>query len=215
MAICELVLQQSYLGKDIYNVFHYLNLTNTGFGQAWVQNLVEQFEAVILPAINGVQVDGVSNVSIRAFQVENVNIQYNKAVSGTGALDVDPLFFLPAAQTFAFRLQVSQSYNASTGDVYVGNRRITNGYKRFAGVSDGLISGGAWLSTFAEGTEVDALEEALFETLDITVPSAADAEPIVYGRPIPATLDLPARGALFAYVDSAQLVPPRWTRRRQ
>lgn len=221
MAIVQVTLQQSYLGKDIFNVFHYLNYTNVGFGEAWINGLLNSFETLVVPAVNGVQVEGVQNVSVKAVQVENTNLQVTSSLSGNGSLAVANTFWLPAAQTYAVRMFVGISYDADNGTIYSGNRRITDGYKRFCGVSDGLIVAGDWLNTWAEGTEVDTLEERLAYILPTGVSGAADAEPIVYGKPIAGRpIDHPdgylePRSALFARVTSANLQPPRWTRGRQ
>jgi len=103
-----------------------------------------------------------------------------------------------------------------TAKPYVGNRRITNGYKRFVGVSDEYIVNGTWDETntgFVDDYEL--LEASLAVSLNTTDGGNQTWVPAVVGRAIPATDDLPAREALRALITSTNLMPPAWTNRRR
>jgi len=215
MAIVEITLKQRYLGKDTYNVFHYVEGTPGALTVAYLNDIGNVFKANLVPALNAIQVNGVANTELRIIQYGNPNVNTVVDLDNGGTLTDNPQFYLPAAQTYAFKLGVGQSLLEASGLPYVGTRYITNGYKRFTGVSDGLIATGDWLETFAESTDVDTLEEQLFASLVPTGVGLNTAQPVVVGRPIEANEDLPARAAIFANIQTAQLQPPRWTRRRQ
>lgn len=215
MAIIEMSLLQTYKGKNCYNVFHFCDFNSTPITPDMLQDWTGRFEAVILPLINAIQVDAVSNVSLRSIQYENPNVGYLRELSGGGELTDLVTAYLPPAQTYAFRLTVAQSLLLVGGAVYTGTRRITNGYKRLTGVSDGVITDGDWLSTFAEGASVDAMEVGFSTDLVPTNGAYDTLVPVVLGKPIDATETKPARPGLFAEIVGASLQPPRWSRNRQ
>lgn len=215
MAIFQFTLKQVYKGKNCFNVFHYTDLDNVLVTVAWLSALADQFEAVVVDKLNAIQVAGVENVELRVIQYENPAISHLRDIDGNGGLTSTDTFYLPPAQTYAFRLTVSQSRLLIGGANYSGTRYITNGYKRFTGVSDGVITDGDWLDTFEEGSAVDDLEEALFAALDPTPGGMLTVYPVVVGKPIAATEDIAERAGLFAQITAAQLQPPRWSRNRQ
>jgi len=215
MAIFQFTLKQVYKSKNCFNVFHYTDLNDVPVTVPWLSALADQFESVVIDKLNAIQVAGVENIDLRVIQFENPAISHLRDIDGNGGLTSTDTFYLPPAQTYAFRLGVSQSRLLIGGANYVGSRYITNGYKRFTGVSDGIITNGDWLDTFEEGTDVDALEEALFASLDPTPSGMLTVYPVVVGKPIEATEDIAERPGLFAQITAAQLQPPRWSRNRQ
>lgn len=217
MPTIEAVLTQTYLDREVFNVFHYYGTASLTTTVAQLEEFGLGFRLSVVPALNAIQVAGVENVSLKITELANTNIQTQQVVAGVG--DMSPLngsFWLPRAMTYAYRLYVGQSYNLVTATLYTGTRRITHGYKRFAGVSEEFISSGNWDTA---GTDIDTLSDALSAVLNDPIPTTVDGTqswvPMVMGRAIEATEDLPARVALRAFITSAVLQPPAWTNRRR
>jgi len=215
MTLIEVVMKQRYLSKDVYNVFHYETQLANDLNTDFFEQLHDKFKSTVVDKINAIQNGGVTNVSLKIFALVNTNLQREASLAGEGAGTDTTTLWLPRAQTFGFRLSVEPSIVVDTGDPYVGTRRVTGGFKYFTGVEEGQITNGDWSTTFAESSEVDDLEEALFAPLTGFTGGHPSALPFVYGRPIPESETLPARAALRAFVSAAQLQPPTWLHKRK
>lgn len=216
MPSIEVVLTQEYLGQEVYNVFHYYGTASISPTVAQLDEFLEEFELLVIPALNDIQVNGVTNTSLKVLELGNANIQTTSGLTGGGGATANGAFWLPRAQTYAYRLYVGQSYDLYTAALYTGNRYITHGYKRFTGVSDEFISSGTWdAANTAFIANSVALGDALTDTIATTSGGAQSWVPMVYGRAIEATDDLPARVALRAFVTTAALQSPAWTNRRK
>ena len=215
MTLIQVVLKQEYLSRDVYNVFHYDTQLSNDLNLDFFEQLHDTFKSTVVDKINAIQNGGVSNVSLKIFAVYNTNLQREAALTGEGGgTDVDTLW-LPRAQTMGFRVTVDPSLDLDTGDPYVGTRRITGGFKYFTGVEEGSITLGDWTAAFAEGTAVDDVEEALAAPLTGFTGGHPNALPLILGRAIAETPTQPARNALYAYVNGAQLQPPTWLHKRK
>jgi len=215
MALVELVLKQRYFSKDVFNVFHYFCTDNDARTAAQYQNLAEVFDFFVVPKLNAIQAAGVTNESIKVTDIGNTNLQVIEDSAGAGTWSTDPLLYLPREQTFPVRYSVFPSRRVINRELYEGNRRITDGYKRFTGVCDDQIASGAWTNAFEVSEELQDLMNALNAPLVTVTPAEFVWEPTVYGRAIAETPRLPAREALYALVNTTSLEPVSWTRKRK
>lgn len=215
MTLIEVTMKQSYLGRDVYNVFHYDTQASNDLNLNKFEQLHDKFKSTVADKINAVQNGGVTNVSLKIVAVANTNLQRTASLAGEGAGTDTNTLWLPRAQTMGFRLSVDPSLILANSNPYTGTRRITGGFKYFTGVEEGYITNGDWTTAFAEGSAVDDLEEALFAPLTGFTGGAPNALPLVLGRAIAATDALPARDALYAYINGAQLQPPTWLHKRK
>lgn len=219
MPIIEITMQTSYVGKNIFNVFHYVKPSEAGFDTAYITDLLVSFATNVGSAVFGIQNVGVAGVSLKGVEVTNANQQASIPFTGTGA-DASPVDQrLPPRSTAPFRLSVGQSRLYVDGTLYTGNRRITNGYKRFTGLIDSYVEADGWTDAFEALPEVDVLIAAL--SLTLPMPGGKEpAAPVIYGRPIAAYVNeqgetVPSRPALVAPVIGAQLMPFSDTERRK
>lgn len=215
MTLIQIVMKQEYLARDVYNVFHYETQVANDLNTNFFEQLHDKFKSTVVDKINAIQNGGVDNVSLKISALVNANLQREATLAGGGAGTDTTTLWLPRAQTYGFRLAVDPSIVVDSGAPYVGNRRITGGFKYFTGVEEGYITNGDWTTEFAEGSAVDDLEEALAAPLTGFTGGHPSVLPFVYGRPIPATDTLTNRFALRAFISGAQLQPPTWLHKRK
>lgn len=215
MTLIAIVMTQEYLEREVYNIFHYDTQVSNDLNLDFFEQLHDTFKSTVVDKINAIQNAGVTNVQLKIYAAFNTNSQRTASLAGAGGGTATDTLWLPRAQTMGFRISVDPSLDLDTGDPYVGTRRITGGFKYFTGVEEGFISNGDWTTAFAEGAAVDDVEEALFAPLTGFSGGHPDALPLVLGRAIPETDTLPARGALYAYINGAQLQPPTWLHKRK
>ena len=139
--IYEVVLEQLYFSKVMFNVFHYLQTGNVDDEQ---DNLATAFDTDIVPVIGDIQNESVTYSNIRVSNLTGDLADFNlnpTEVNGdvAGAVVAD---FVAAA----FR------YNRVTKDT-------RNGAKRFSGMVEENILGGGF--TTAYQAELDLLAAAL------------------------------------------------------
>ena len=166
--LLQLVDNQSYLGQQILNVYYYRVTAIAGIADGYLSLLNDYWETNVLSAIKAIQNDGLSHVSR---EWRNMTNGVDLFTDGTVILGSNAES--DAAQSPSF---------VSAGFLLQRESLVTrNGYKRFAGLSENLISGNTWVG----GTPLlTAIETALAGDLNIGIISSA--EPVIVKRPIEA-----------------------------
>lgn len=164
--LIQLVDNQLYLAQQCINVYYYRMTSVVDLGDNYLEDLNTIWEDLVLDEVIGLQSDALTHVSREWKNLSN-NLDFftdNTVVPGflaTPGGENTPSYvsagFLLQRETLATR----------------------NGYKRFAGIPEGSISGNTYVGSTAV---VDAVEAALASDLMAGIVSVA--EPVIVKRPI-------------------------------
>jgi hypothetical protein len=164
--LLQLVDNQTYLGQQILNVYYYRVTPALGITGNYLELLNDYWEDNVLPPICAIQNDGLSHVSREWRNLSN-NVDLFTASNVIPGTNAEP----GTAQEPSF---------VSAGFILRRESLVTrNGYKRFAGLSENLISGNTWVGG---ATLLNNIATALAGDLNIGIISSA--EPVIVKRPI-------------------------------
>lgn len=166
--LIQCVDNQTYLGQQVLNVYYYRIILALGLDDGYLTLLNDAWESTVLNPVKAIQNDGLSHVSR---EWRNMSNGVDLFTDGT---------VIPGSNAEPGTAQ-SPSF-VSAGFLLQRESLVTrNGYKRFAGLSENLISGNTWVG----GTPLlTAIENGLKADLNVSV--VPTAEPVIVKRPIEA-----------------------------
>lgn len=127
MPIAQVVDVQNYQGQVMTNRYFYR--TAATINSALLQELLEEFEDVVLPTVLDLQHNTCEHVALEALEIEGVNFNA-LSVTGVGTNGDEPE---PSFVALNFKLQR-------------GNRTTKSGAKRIGGISESWIAGNVVVS---------------------------------------------------------------------
>lgn len=164
-------LQITVLGRifsqDVLNVYYYRVVSVTGFTNEGYETILDEFEeTVITPVLAATSAD----YDVQEITVRNVTngldfLVHTFAVGALEGTSASPA--LPSYVNYTFRLQRESLVTR-------------NGYKRFTGVPEDLVTGNTFVGSSALTT---AIENGL--KADLVSGVATLAEPVIMKRPLP------------------------------
>lgn len=164
--LLQLVDNQVYLEQQVLNVYYYRITNVTGIADPYLPALNDWFTDNVLDPVKALQVNGLQHVSR---EWKNLTNGVDLFVDGTvvdGGQSVSPSLYMPSYVSLGFILRRESLVTR-------------NGYKRIAGIGEGLISGNEFIGT---GSGIPDIEEAFAK--DIVLGLVTIAEPIILKRPI-------------------------------
>jgi hypothetical protein len=180
--LIQVVDNQSYLGQQVLNVYYYRITSVTPLLDPYMGAMSEWFDANVVAAVRELQVNTLLHVSREWRNLSNGTDLFTETTVIPGDQATSDATSTPSYVSAGFMLQRESLLTR-------------NGYKRFAGIPEGSISG----NTYTEGsTFIDAVEAAL--AADIVVGIATIAEPVIVKRPI----EVPVGEYVYSSIGSAQ-----------
>lgn len=179
--LLQCIDNQVYLGQQILNVYYYRVVSISELAGDYLSAINDQFELNVLSAVRDLQNSGVQHVSREWKNLTNevdlfVNGEVLAGTSGSTESTGEPSFvsagFILRRESLATR----------------------NGYKRFAGLTEGQVSGNTYTG---DAGVITAIEVALAEDLFLGVIDTV--EPVIVKRPIPS----PATSFVYASIGSS------------
>lgn len=134
MATIKLTLTQVVGGVDCQMVFHYWAVGQFGTNANKLA-LMDRFETLVLPSINGIQSDQLDNVSLSAFAYDNP-ITVSQSVTGAGTVVSSIDATLPPQLAMLFKLNVGDTLSPDTGAPISTLRPVKAGKKFIPGVDE-------------------------------------------------------------------------------
>lgn len=156
--VYQLVLTQTFAGKELNNVFFFNR--SDGAGGAGV--LCAAFDSDYLPVINAMQSTGILNQQIFAFSLGNLSDFSTLPISGTGDLSGQAL---PPQDAISFSFKLN-------------TRAIRPGGKRIAGIPESAQSGGQ----IEDAGYLDAIEDVRILLGTDLVGGGTTYQPVVVKR---------------------------------
>jgi hypothetical protein len=152
-----LVHNQTWYGQQVINKYWYRQTTSAGDAQGLTQAWIED----IYPLVKAIQTVDVVHLTVAAYAYDNLTDFFNASLlSETGALTGDPG---RPYEAYAFRLTRT-------------TRETRHGQKRYAGVSDDLVTQGVPIA--AQITRLAALQAVLDDTITAGA-SLGSYEPVI------------------------------------
>ena len=200
MAVCEVVFSQSLAGKSTQMRFHFIDLSIFPGTPGVAPDLAAAFESQVVPLINALQSDTISNVSVYARDIGNPGESTTVSSSGTGDVTATAAFTLPPDLPIYLTTLVGAWQDTFSGATYGGVRPGKKGRKFFPGLTEDWVTDDvADVPTTLEAAYA-ALENKLRDGIPTTTP-AANWRYCVYSPAKEAIGSKPARtNDLFAYM---------------
>lgn len=179
--LLQLVDNQSYLGQQILNVYYYRVLSPLGLSDGYLADLNGAWEEGILNPILDLQTAALTHNSREWRNLTNGADLFVNSTVIPGANPGTDSGLTPSFTSLGFLLQRE-------------SLATRNGYKRFAGIGEALLSGNTYVGGASTITEV---ENAL--AADLVLGLVSVAEPVIVKRPIA----VPVTSYIYSSIGSA------------
>lgn len=208
MATIKLTLTQTVGGSACQMVFHYWAIGQFGTNANKLA-LMDRFETLVLPGINGVQSDQLSNVELSAFAYDNP-VTVSQSITGTGTIVSSIDATLPPQLAMLFKQNVGDTLSPDTGSPISTLRPIKSGRKFIPGVDESFSDVNGIDTAGGNAALIAAANAAL--ALDLTGGGLTGTwQAVVFGLPLAALppspsfpSGKPARDYCLAQITSAQ-----------
>lgn len=198
MAVQEVVFTQRLAGQDVQMRFHFLDLAIFPGTAGVAADLANAFQVNVVPLINALQSDEISNVSVYAREFGNPGGAVTIASAGQGLVDSTAALTLPTDMPVFWKVGLSGWIDAVSGAAYTSSRPGAAGRKFVPGLTED------WIDVSGAGVPpaLIAAFEALEDELEAAIPTTTPTANWRFGTFTPAKTasgGLPARNALFSY----------------
>lgn len=132
MPVIRVTHQYSLAGEVCENTYHYFHPTNIPT-PAQVNDLLADFEADVLPAINDVQTDEVDNIALFGYAY-NLGFSQMLGITGSGTVVAGAAGTIPPDIVLNVRRNVGSTYLNEGGALYTGNRPLRHSRFYLSGI---------------------------------------------------------------------------------
>lgn len=164
--LIQIVDYQTYLAQQVLNVYHYRITTIGTWESTQYSLLLDQFFTNVITPVTDMQSDDLLHTTTELRNLSNNLDIVTRTNNRTGQIVSADSNNMPSYVSLGFKL-VRESLSTR------------NGYKRFAGVTEGQVAGNTY--TFIAGVQA-AVQAAL--AADLTVDAARIVAPVIVQRPI-------------------------------
>lgn len=171
MATVKVIFRQVQNSRSVETSWFFNNLTVAPGVAGLAEAIANAFNTNIKPAINGIQVEAISNVEIYAYDLANLAGAATITAAGAGSLAVDPADVLPTYLPIYFKRAVSAWYDVSTNLPYVGGKPGRNGRVFLPGLDERWVSNTGTAVPGALNTAFSALQDAIEDGFSAGSPS--------------------------------------------
>lgn len=215
MATISIALTQRLAGVDCVTTYDYSYVVSNALQTTDISYFGTLFETVIVPLLNDLQSDDLTNISLNVAQRGYGGSSINVPLGGGGLILATAQVTLPPDLPLYCSQAVGQSVDADLLTAYTGVRPIRRGGIYFPGFTEDWSSVDGPVIPGSLGTQWSALVTALLAPR--TTPGGREWIPTVFSTPkaaLPPSPTYPdgrpARNALYAQLEN--VVPRRITR---
>lgn len=180
--LIQATVKQTYLGQQILNVYNYRITNITGAGADYLEQFANWIDDTINDVVAAIQISSLVYTEVEMRNLSNGLDFFVLPVTRTGDIADSGNNAVPSFVSAGFQL-VRESL------------ATRNGYKRYAGLSDGLLVNNSYAISDAQR---DAIQDAL--AADWVSGVITVAEPIIWGSP---RADAPVGAYIYSSIGSA------------